>query len=323
MAYKNRYFKNLVGINNNYSFIGIAGQVEYSAQATFAAFVASSVAGELGVYNKATGALISGAGAVSTTLPIFIAINAGLDKEGKSIIRTTEEFTVANSKFTKTSYLAPVKGTTSLVCTAGVVAAGDVLGLKILDLTIGGNPVNSFNFEITVKAGESLDTAMARLAAVVNDTAGVALKSRDQLVSATYTAGTDTLLISNVDFGSVVKVLPLGKLASIVVTTTVVKTVLGHGFPDMVKLFEETSFIRDGVTTNYPSTPMTNAESFGKPPSLIVSTGQYLHYTIKNLKSDDAKIAAKIQYWPDTLEVIVPSNGAVNAAAELALIFGV
>lgn len=324
MAYKNRYFKNPVGVNSNYSFIGIGSQVEYTAIATYVLFATTSVDGEVGVFNKATGALISGAGPVSSTLPIFIAVNAGTDRDGNKIIKITDAFTVAASKVVKTAYLAPVKGVTTIIATGAVAATGDVLGIKVLDLTVGGNPINSINYEVTVKAGESFDTAMARLVTMINDTASVVNRYRDALVTAAYTAGTDTLVVTNVNFGSVMKVLPQEKLATATVgNPTITKTVLGSGFPEEVALFEEAMNIRNGVTTNYPSTPMANADSFGKPKSLIVSTGTYNHYTFTLFKDDIAKTPAKIQHWPDTMEVIVPTNGAANPDAELALIFGV
>jgi len=324
MAYKNRYFKNFPARNNGYSFAEIGAQVEYTDSTTFTLFVTESVAGEIGVFNAATGGVMAGLAPASTTLPIFFAINGGLDKDGKITIRKSDPFTVANSVIVKSLYVAPVKGVTVLAITgAPAPVAGDVLGIKVLDLTVAGNPLSSFDFNVKVKTGETLDQAMARLVLQINDTAGIYLGQRDPVVTAAYTAGTDTLTITNVDYGSVVKVLPQGALATYTITTTITKTVLGHGFPEEVKLWEETRNIGNGVTTNYPSVQGTNALSFGIPDSFVVDTGQYTHYTIRRIKDDTAKIHLKVQHWDDVMEVIVPSNGTANPDAELAMILGV
>jgi hypothetical protein len=323
MAFKNRYFKNPVGINSNYSFIGITGAVEYSDSASFTAFVTESVAGEIGVFNAATGALISGAGAVSTTLEVFIAVNNGAHaKDGKNVIRCSEKFRVADLQMTRTPYAAPVKGAVAFDFTGATLAAGDEIGIKVLDLTIGGNPVTVHNFSYTVKSTDTLDSALAALAAVINDTASVTQRDTDPLVTAAYDSGTDVLTITNKDFGAITKVLLQEKLATVTSTTTVTKTVEGSGTYNHALLFQQAQWIKDGVTTNYPDTPMANPEDFGQPNSLLVSTGQYNHYTLKKLNSDTSKTNRKIDYYPTCLELVVNANGAANAEAEIKAILG-
>jgi hypothetical protein len=316
MAYKNRYFKNPVGINSNFSFMAITKQVEYSDSADFEAFVTEAVEGEIGVFNAATGALISGAGNVSTTLPIFFAVKTGLG------VKKSEAFRVADAKMTRTPYVAPVKGTSTFVFTGATIATGDEIGFKVMDLTIAGNPVTTFDFWYKAKAGDTFDTAMAALTAKINDLTSVELRDRDAAVSAAYTSGTDTIVFTNLNFGAVIKVLPQYKLTEKLVSSSTVKTVLGSGFEDEAKLWEEAINIKDGVTTNYPSTPMTQAESFGKPSSQVVAGGQYNHYTFSLVAEDTAKTVKKIDQYPNCMELLVASNGAANAEAEIKLIFG-
>lgn len=322
--FKNRYWKNPVGINSNYSFIGITGPVEYTVHADYETFAANAVAGEIGFFNAASGALISGAGAVAVTLPIFVAVGVGAHaKDGKLAVRKSETFRVDQLAMTRTAYQAPVKGATTFAFDgASALVAGDEIGVKILDLTIGGNPTNTFNFSYVVKAGDTFDTALQALTDMINDTSSIIMRDRDQLVTADYTAGTNTLVITNVKNGDIVKVLLQEKLAEKTVTTTITKTVIGSGTYDHAKLFEEAAFIRDGVTTNYPDNAMANPEDFGKPTSVLVTTGQYNHYTLNKVNSDTAKTNRKIDNYPTCLELVVNANGAANAEAEIKTILG-
>jgi hypothetical protein len=315
MAYKNRYFKNPAGINSNYSFIGITKQVEYSDSTTFTLFVTEAVEGEIGVFNAATGALISGAGNVSATLPIFFALKTGIG------VKKSEAFTLASAKATRTPYVAPVKGSSTFVYTGATVATGDELGFKVMDLTIGGGPVTTQDFHIVVKAGETFDVAMARLAALVNDATSVENRDRDLLVSAAYTSGTDTIVFSNLEFGAIIKVLPQYKASEKFVSSSAVATVLGSGFYEEAVLFEEAANIKDGVTTNYPNTPMTQASDFGAPSTQAAAGVQYNHYTFQIIASDSAKTVKKVDQYPNCIELLVAANGAANAEAEIKLIF--
>lgn len=310
MAFKNRYLKNSPG--RLYSFIGISKQVEYSDSASFAAFVTEAVDGEVGVFNANTGALISGAGAVGSTVEVFIAV-----KQGTSVNRS-RTFTVGSAKSFRTPYVAPVKGASSIVL-SGTPTVGKDAVVTILDLTPASHPQQSIEIRHTVKTGDTLDIIGASLAAKINDTTSLVAKSRDQIATATYTAGTDTLLITAKENGMVIKVLLNEDAAAWAQTVT--KTVMGSGTPEEVALFEEQMLIASGVTTNYPNEG-TTPEDWKKPASMIVAGAQYNYYNFKVNFTDSAKFVDKVQTWPDDLMLIVAANGAANAEAEIKLIFG-
>jgi hypothetical protein len=327
MAFKNRYFKNPYGRNNNFSFMAISGQVEYSDSTTWTLFVTESVAGEIGVFNHLTGALISGAGNVTNTTLIFFAINKG-PVEGGTVnkIERSEPFRVIDAKCTRSAYAAPVKGITAHTYnSASALAAGDVIGYKILDLTAQGHPMSTFDFEYIVPAAGTFDTAMTALAALITDATSVGMRDRDQLVTASYNTGTNVMTITNADYNSVVKCLPQGKLRDLTIdTTTITKTVIGHGHLDDAFLFEEAMWIRDGVTTNAPNMGAIGANSsdFGRPTSLITpSTIQFNHYDFLVTQVDAAKTVHKVQSNPTCLSLMIASNGGANAEAEIKLIF--
>lgn len=74
MPYRNNYWKSIIGERAQVLMsLGVA----YTSQATYELFVANSVEGELGVFNNDTHALVSGGGAASTTINLFIAVNRG------------------------------------------------------------------------------------------------------------------------------------------------------------------------------------------------------------------------------------------------------
>jgi len=100
MAYKNNFLKMLWG--NNVQGV-ISGAVAYTAQATYAAFMANALAGELGVFDGDTMALVSGAGAASLTENIFVAVM----RDGAA--ERTPVFKIGEVLATRTAYSAPVK----------------------------------------------------------------------------------------------------------------------------------------------------------------------------------------------------------------------
>ncbi len=311
MAFKNRYFKNLPG--KLFSFIGIGKQVEYSDSASFTAFVTEAVDGEVGIFNATTGLLCPGSVTpTGSTDPIFFAV-----KRGNDVLRS-KTFTKAGATMTRSAYVAPVKGAVSIVI-SGTMTAGTEAVLTVLDITPGSHPQLSREFRYKIKTGDTIDLVGAALAALINDTISEVAKSQDQIVTATYTAGTDTLLITCKDEGTIIKVLQLEAAAAWAATVT--KTVLGSGYPAEVRLFEEQELVQEGFTTLYPNAGET-PENWGKPASMVVDGVQYNHYTVSIVSSDTAKTVQKIQSWPDTLELIVPSNGGANPEAEVKYVLG-
>jgi hypothetical protein len=304
MAFKNRYFRNLPG--KLFSFIGIGRQTAYSDSASFTAFVTEAVDGEVGIFNATTGVLCPGSVTPTpTTDPIFFAVRRGAD------ILKSKTFTKAGAQMTRSAYVAPVKGAVSIVL-SGALTVGTEAVITVMDITPGSHPQLSREFRYKIKTGDTLDLVGAALAALINDTTSEVARSQDQIVTSTYTAGTDTLLITCKDEGTVIKVLQLEAAALWVPTVT--KTVLGSGYPAEVRLFEEQELVQEGVTTLYPNAGQT-PENWGKPASSVVDGVQYNHYTIAIVSSDTAKTVQKIQNWPDTLELIVPSNGTNPEAA--------
>jgi len=328
--YKNRYFKN--PFSQLASFIGITTDLDYTAQTTLANFIANSVkAGDIGIFNASSGALISGLGAVSTSLPIVIAVNTGLmpGSTTKYGFKVSPSFKVADLSMVRTPYVAPVLGSRTMVFNAAsAVATGDILTLKILDLTAGSHPLQSNEWSYTVKAGDTFDGAMQKLTDAINDQTSVQNAARDQLVSAAYTAGTNTLAITNLDYGVVTKVfIPTSsKLASFTIDTdTIVKTVLGSGFPAEVKLLEEAMAIGQNISTNYPMAG-TAPVDYGLQTSVVDYNGagaQYNYYTFKTTRSDSSKIPGKrIDLWADVIFLAVNANATAKAEEEIKAIFG-
>lgn len=122
MPIKNNYWKMLFGNNAQ---IMVAGAVAYTGQATYAAFLANAAQGELGVFDSATLALVSGGGAASTSEQLFISIM----RDGAP--ERTVGFTIGSlASINRTPYSAPVKQVTTIVINKGGYAA-----LVLADIT--------------------------------------------------------------------------------------------------------------------------------------------------------------------------------------------
>lgn len=112
MPYRNNYWKSIMGTNAQ---VLLSLGVAYTSQATYALFVANSVEGEMGIFNADTQALISGGGAASTTINIFVAVNRGGIKGSFSgspvvpnVIETSVTFQIGQVQAVRQAYDAPI-----------------------------------------------------------------------------------------------------------------------------------------------------------------------------------------------------------------------
>lgn len=160
MPIKNNFWKILLGQNAQ---VMIAGAVAYTAQATYAAFLANAAQGELGVFDAAALTLVSGAGPASTSENLFISVM----RDGAP--ERTVSFSIGSlGSITRTVYSAPVKEISTITVNKGGFAA-----LVVADITYtavnqgtGGNAITV----VYVVAGNNtvLSVAVAGSAITVN-----------------------------------------------------------------------------------------------------------------------------------------------------------
>lgn len=188
MAYKNNFFKMLWG--NNIQGV-ISGAVAYTPQATYALFQANAAQGELGIFDAVALTLISGAGAASTTLDIFIAVM----RDGA--IERTPAFKIGQVDQTRTAYSAPVKQISN-------IQLGYQASLILQDLTYtavtpgtGGNAITVAN--VVAGNNTALTIGVAGSAITVNEATnggGVATSTAAQIAAAIIASGAATALVS-------------------------------------------------------------------------------------------------------------------------------
>lgn len=194
MAYKNNFLKMLWGQNVQGV---ISGAVAYTAQATFAAFQANAAIGELGVFDATTYALISGAGAASTTLEIFIAVARDTLPDGSKLIERTPSFKIGQVDMTRTAYSAPVKQITTI--TLGYPASLILQDITYIAKTpgTGGNAITVTN--VVAGNNTALSIGVAGSAITVNiatNGGGAATSTSAQVVAAIIASGAASALVS-------------------------------------------------------------------------------------------------------------------------------
>lgn len=316
MPYQNNYWKTLLGLNAE---VIIGKGVQYTDDATYNAFVDNAAEGEVGIFNAATGgAYYDG---INTDVPaatdeVFIAVKRD------SKIERSVPFIFGNVKATRTAYTAPVKQVTTLVVGALTPAAGEEFGIKILETTPGYQPFPTFNWSVVAVAGEAIDTLMARLVTAINSTSSKANKDRDLIVTAGYTDGTNTLLLTAKEFGQTFRVQLVGELAESGAATLTYTTPanIGSGTPAQTRLLQDAGDVYKGVTTNYPLQGATPSD-FGKPTDFVSDAVGYNYYVIAGSRDEVSKTPHHVHTFNRVIIVAVPSTGA-SAEEEVKAIFG-
>lgn len=310
MAYKNRFHKTTLGVDAQ---VLVGKAVAYSDDATFAAFVANAVEGEMAIVKVSDNSIPANAdGALAAGTEVFIA----LKRDGA--VETTLPFKVG--QVTKSAYSAPAKHKITVTSGLSTVAKGDILEIAVIETTPGMQPLPTSNYSVEVKASETAAQAVGRLIALINDAQSIENRSRQTVVTATV-ASSVNIVLDAIRFGEHFTVALRGKLAeagSFAVTTQFKQ---GSGTPEQALLAEQAGDIRKGVTTNYPDQNAT-PEEFGKPTSFVGSTTQYLTLVVKHFTEDTTRTLDK-EFRKSYAFIYAPSNGAANPATELATILGV
>ena len=316
MAYKNRFHSTTLGVDAQV-FVGKA--VEYTLHANLAAFVTSAVDGEIAIVKAAdnTIALVAG-GALPAGTEVYIAVKRG------TAIETSLPFKLGTATITKSAYVAPVKHAIKITTGVTAVAKGDILEVAVIETTPGMQPLPTTNYSVEVKAGETHTAAIARLVALINNSAAIENQNKTQIVdAATADAGVNITLTAKT-FGEHFTVALRGKLAEAGSFAVTAQFKLGNGTPEQVKIAEKAGDIRKGVTANYPDQNAT-PEEFGKPDSFAdanSASAQYASYSIKHEGVAPTPLLGK-ETRTNRIFLFVPSNGAANPAAELVTILGV
>lgn len=191
MPIQNNFWKMLYGGNAQ---VMIAGAVAYTAQATYAAFLANAAQGELGCFDATTLNLVSGAGAASLTENIFFSVM----RDGAPERTVTFQIGGANN-LNRTAYSAPIKQITLLT-----VGKGGFASLVVTDITYtavnqgtGGNAITV----VYVVAGNNtaLSVAVAGSAITVNlatNGGGVGTSTAAQVQAAIAASAPATALVT-------------------------------------------------------------------------------------------------------------------------------
>lgn len=312
MAYKNRFHKTTLGVDAQ---ILVGKAVAYTDDATFTAFVANAVEGEVAIVNNKTGAIPDGLTAVAAGTEIFIAL-----KRDGAIEKTTPFVLGATTEVEKIAYVAPVKHAITVATTAPATIDKNTYGeIVVIETTPGMQPLPKYNYGITGKAGETFVQFVTRLVALINNDLAIENADKTRIVTAAVTNADDIVLTSK-DFGTHFTVALRGALADSTFSVTA-GFKEGSGHPTQVALAELYGDIRKGVTTQYPD-QNASPDEFGKATSFVDAGAQYGAFKFKFNAVDRTRTLdheTRLNY----IFLYVPSNGGANPYAKLATALGV
>ncbi len=310
-------FKTTKGFNAQ---VVIAKALQYwgTGSNTYADFCAAGAAdGTFCLFNADTNVSLDENTAVAATVPVFAAVI----RDGK--VRKTTVFSTGTHKVEKAAYSAAALHVVTVVSPAsGAPTAGKEYGILIKEIT-NHDMVNNANYRYSVVAatGETYATLMAKFAAKINDTTSIANQARNLIVDAAV-VNTKDMTITAKGVGTLFTV-SLYEEASITHTSSVTtKGKIGQGTPLQVAQLEQEGWIFEGVTTNYPK--HGNPEEYGKPTSLVVSTGQYTVYTISGFVTKEGKGPINQEVDKNAIIIAADSNAldAARATDNIDIIFG-
>ena len=174
--------------------------------------------------------------------------------------------------------------------TSATLAKGTRFALTVQDKSPKYQPFPTYAYEVQANAGESFDGAVARLVTQINTPTSTINQDRDRIVNAVYTAATNTLVLTAIDFDTSFNAFaPVGSaFADYFSKTATAKMAIGSGTSAQTALYEEASRIGDGVTHNYPMQG-TLSEDYGLPTSFVVSGETYDTFNFSGFRTEVSK----------------------------------
>ena len=283
---------------------------------TFAQFCEGSIAdGTFSVFVNST-KVSQAVSALAADTEVFLAVRRG----GK--VHTSNPFSLATHKVTKTAYAAAQLGVKTVV-TAGSVTVGKEYGILIKDLTTQNQASEvTFRHSVVAKTGDTLTTIATKLRDKINSTAVKENMGKDIIVTAAL-ADTDNITITAKAVGTVFSVGLFGLAYEDWSVTNTTAPKFGQGTPVQIADIEAEGWIFEGVTTNQPGS--ANPEDFGKPVSLVVSDGTYVQYLFEGFieKAGKGPINREVDKASILLAADVQGLDTANVSNELVTIFGV
>lgn len=311
MLNKNKYWKTLLGIPAE-AFVGAA--VEYTNDATYAAFVANAVEGEIGLFNATTLAAYDGTTEAADGDILFFA----LKRDG--LVEKSSEFVKGTAALSVAAYAAGAAQVSDAVF-SGTPVAGRYYSVKVIETTPGYQQHPSWEYGVTATTGETLVALVTRIIALVNSTTSATNKGTDTIVTAAINA-TDNIRFTAKSVGLTFRLAFSADALADLGTSFAAVTASSWGTGTGAQIVE-LEFIGDvmkGVTTQYPLQGATAAD-FGKPTAFASVSGTYNVYLVKTWADEASPTPVERHFHKRTILVAVPSTGT-GPDAEIALVLG-
>jgi len=234
-------------------------------------------------------------------------------------IHKTTSFKLVSGVASYTPYAAPVK--TKFTIDSSVLPVpvkGNVYEIAIVELTKQGGKYHVWNFDETAKAGDTVATIVARLAARISDLNAKENYAYGKIANATVVA--DDLVIESVDADRYFRVIVRQTLGDAAVIHTT-KPLFGSGTYDGIAQVEAEGHVFDGVTTNYPNQNITSAE-FGEATKFAVRGTNYDVVLITAEAEESSPLPMHKHTHKKYIFLALPI-GAATPLEEVKFIFGI
>jgi hypothetical protein len=301
----NPYFKSTKGYNAE---VTVGNATDYTALATLALFADTAPEGAIGVYDAKTNALITTAAAVGTELIIA--------QKRDGAVHATSPFKVSAGFATYTVATAGALNAWTVDFSAVVAEKGLVLELATTELTTGAQPYHTTNWDVTMRAGETVAAAMGRLAAKIANKAS--LENYAYLQLATASVNGNVLTVSSLNKDRYFKLLLRNGLEDAVAVQSV-KPATGSGSYEGIAALEGEGVIFDGVTTNYPLHGLPS--EYGEPTKFASRSLTYDVLMLTPWREQSSPMPFHKHTHKSYIVIAVPSTG-VSAREELRTVFG-
>lgn len=311
MALKQRFRKGTKGYNGE---VFIVPAVAASAVANYQAFAeATTPMGQVAFFDANTNLIITTA--LEEGQEFFIA-QRRTGFTGGVEIHKSSPYVYSKKGILAVDYVAPVKDAWTVTFPGYTPKAGDELTVKVIETADESQVPPTFSFTYRVKAGDTLTTIYAGLAAAVNNYPAAVGVGDDLFVTATSSAS-GLVLTEKFDQASFRVATPgLSYDYATVVNST--KAVFGSGFYDEVAQLQFEGDVFDGVTTQYPGGTFVPSD-FGSVQQFAAEGVQYAKFQVNTYKHEYSPTPVNRHHNLKHLVIVAVQGGAFYDTANTVL----
>lgn len=260
-----------------------------------------------------TAAALPGSNTATTTAAVASGTRITILQKRDGLVHQTTPVTYSTSPLsgTRTPYSAAVADQWSITGFP-TPAAGQQYVFAIFDMSSGAQPYQAYDYDYTLKSGDTVSTALTALAASINSLTNPVNINFGPIVTASVTGG-NTLVLTAINTTTPIRIASRAD-AQLVTVTHTQQYAQGIGTYDNVAQLEEEGIIYAGVTTNYPAPINALPAEFGTPTRFANKSLGYNIYLINVYESEYSPTPVERHIQRKYQVLAVPSTGTTPEA---------